>query len=184
MWSDIELARVRRAQRVAVLGPCGAGKSYLSGQLGARLGLPVVHLDAEYWQPGWKAPDPGWWATRAAALRAAERWVIDGNYLDSLDARLDRAEVAVVLDYRRRVHVPRMLWRVARTYGRVRGDMARGCPEQVDLEFFRYTWAFRKAQLPRIIRAVTHRGPRLLAVWLSHPRETAQWLTALGAARP
>lgn len=181
MWSDIELARVRRAQRIAVLGPCGAGKSFMARALGERLGLPVVHLDAEYWQPGWREPDAGAWATRAAAIRAEQRWIIDGNYLDSLDARLDRADVAVVLDYRRRVHVPRMLWRVASTYGRVRSDMAEGCPEQVDLEFFRYTWTYRKARLPRIIRAVSNRGPRLLAVTLGHPNEAQRWLTALDA---
>lgn len=39
-----------------MLGPCGAGKSILATQLGKRLDLPVIHLDSEYWRPGWIEP--------------------------------------------------------------------------------------------------------------------------------
>ena len=40
-------------QRIVIIGSGGAGKSTLAQQLGARLDLPVIHLDALYWQPGW-----------------------------------------------------------------------------------------------------------------------------------
>lgn len=43
-------------ERILVLGPCGAGKSTLAAQLGKRLDLPVIHLDSEYWRPGWVEP--------------------------------------------------------------------------------------------------------------------------------
>ena len=45
-------------ERILVLGPCGAGKSTPAVKLGAKLGLPVIHLDKEYWRPGWVEPDP------------------------------------------------------------------------------------------------------------------------------
>ena len=33
-------------------GP-GAGKSTLARALGARAGLPVIHIDPIHWMPGW-----------------------------------------------------------------------------------------------------------------------------------
>ena len=45
------------AKRILILGCGGAGKSTLARRLGAATGLPVVHLDGLYWQPGWVAMD-------------------------------------------------------------------------------------------------------------------------------
>ena len=52
-------------QRVAIIGSCpkvyrfayGAGKSTLSKALGEKLKLPIIHLDAYYWQSGWQEVD-------------------------------------------------------------------------------------------------------------------------------
>ena len=45
----------------AIIGPSGAGKSTLARQLGAITGLPVVHLDREFWRAGWvPTPDAEW----------------------------------------------------------------------------------------------------------------------------
>src|SRR5690606_37268782 len=40
-------------QRIVILGCSGTGKSTLAQAIGARLGLPVVHLDSLFWKPGW-----------------------------------------------------------------------------------------------------------------------------------
>ena len=39
-------------QRVLVIGISGAGKSTFSRALAARTGLPLIHLDKEFWRPG------------------------------------------------------------------------------------------------------------------------------------
>ncbi len=40
-------------KRLAIVGCAGAGKSTLARLLGQILGLPVFHLDALFWRPGW-----------------------------------------------------------------------------------------------------------------------------------
>lgn len=176
--TSLDPALIRRADRIAVLGPCGAGKSTLTRALADRLDLPAVHLDAEYWQPGWVEPDRGWFDGHIAALHARPRWVIDGNFTTWLPRRLDRTDVAILLDYPRRVHMWRVLRRIAGSYGRVRPDMAPGCPEQIDVEFLRYTWTHRREQLPPILAALAAR-PDVPVITLRHPRAAARLLRRL-----
>ena len=62
-------------------------------------GLPLIHLDKEFWQPGWvQTPRPEWRA-KVAELAAGERWIMDGNYDSSLDLRLPRADTVLWFDY-------------------------------------------------------------------------------------
>ena len=50
---SLEYRDTRGMRRALVIGSGGAGKSTLARELGARAGLPVVHLDRLYWRPGW-----------------------------------------------------------------------------------------------------------------------------------
>jgi adenylate kinase family enzyme len=110
--------------------------------------LPVVHLDKEYWRAGWIEPEPQEWTAQVEELIARPRWVMDGNYGGTLGRRLERTQLVVNLDYQRGVFFPRMVWRLLRNWGRTRPDMAEGCTERFDLEFWRYTWRYRIDVLP------------------------------------
>ena len=46
-------------QRILVIGGPGAGKSTLASRLAGRLDLPLIHLDREYFGPGWAMPSEG-----------------------------------------------------------------------------------------------------------------------------
>src|SRR5262245_42711291 len=88
-------------QRVLVIGISGAGKSTFARELAQRSGLPLIHLDREFWQPGWKiTPEPEW-RSKVAALAAREAWIMDGGYSASLDLRLPRADTVIWFDYPR-----------------------------------------------------------------------------------
>ena len=85
-------------RRVVVTGLAGSGKSTLSLALGARTGLPVIHLDLEFWKPGWTPPSEAEWRERQSRVLAAEAWIADGNYRETLDLRVGLADTVIVLD--------------------------------------------------------------------------------------
>ena len=44
-------------RRWLILGAGGAGKSRLAREMAELLGLPVIHLDRHFWNPGWVETD-------------------------------------------------------------------------------------------------------------------------------
>lgn len=88
----------RPGRRVVVTGLAGSGKSTLSVALGDRTGLPVIHLDLHFWKPGWVAPSETEWRAKQRDVLAGDAWIADGNYGETLDLRLERADCVVLLD--------------------------------------------------------------------------------------
>ncbi len=85
-------------RRVIVTGLAGSGKSTFSLALAAKTGLPVIHLDLYFWKPGWVAPSETEWREKQYGVLAGDSWIADGNYHETLDLRLERADTVVFLD--------------------------------------------------------------------------------------
>jgi adenylate kinase family enzyme len=138
-------------QKVAIIGSCGAGKSTLAVNLGKKLNLPVIHLDAYYWQSGWQETDAQEWLQIQQELIKGNSWIIDGNYSNTLDIRLAAADTVIWLDFNRYL----CLWRVCQRYlkylGKTRPDMAANCPERLNREFMQYVWNFPRVHRSKII---------------------------------
>ena len=145
------------SDRIAIIGISGSGKTRLARELGAHLGLPVVHMDALFWREDWQAvPEAEYLAAHAQAV-SGERWIIEG-YVDAAMAdRLRRADQVIFLD------PPGWLcaWRVIGRW-----------------------WTHRRAARPALPAAALERlGLRFL--WTVASRaERAAILSALRAAEP
>jgi len=108
-------------RRVNVKGTSGSGKSTFAEELGRRLEVPYVELDALHHGPNWSEPSAEEFQARVrAAMEAApEGWVIDGNYESKLgDTVLGAADTIVWLDLPFRLKARRLL---RRTRHRIRG---------------------------------------------------------------
>ena len=165
-------------RRVLVIGSGGAGKSTFARALGARTGLPVVHLDARYWQPGWREPDKAAWRAEVDALIGGDAWILDGNYGGTLDRRLAACDTAVFLDLPRLTCLRRVLGRWWRHRGRTRPDMREGCPERLSGAFLRWIWAYPARHRPQVLRRLDAVADRCRVVVLRSPAEVERFLAA------
>ena len=139
-------------QRILVMGSSGSGKSTFAQRLSAITGIPMVSVDALFWRPGWVEPDRAEFRERLAEAARQPRWIMDGNYLSHLvELRRDACDSVIWFDLPRWICMLGILTRIATSYGRVRPEMAEGCPENIDLEFLRYVWTFREQQRPKLL---------------------------------
>jgi adenylate kinase family enzyme len=163
--------------RVLVIGPCGAGKSTLSTELGRRLNLPVFHMDQLNWNPGWVESGKDEIRDKLAGIVATDRWLIDGTYGGTLGERLVRADAVVYLDYPIRLCVARLLRRIWTYRGRTRPDMTEGCPERVDLGFLFYLMRWNSGPRLRMESKLT--GHEAKIIRLRSPDELQRWADSL-----
>jgi adenylate kinase family enzyme len=164
-------------RRVLVIGSPGAGKSTFAAALARRTGLELIHLDRHYWRAGWTEPDPAEWAEEVARLTAREAWVMDGNYGGTLALRLARADTVIWLDFPVWLCLWRIIRRAVRYRGRVRPDMAQGCPERLEWEFVSYTARFPWSGRRRIVEKLPLFNGTL--VHLRRPSEGKRFLAGL-----
>lgn len=162
--------------RVVVLGSSGAGKSTFSRQLGALLGLPVIHLDAHFWRTGWVEPIRKDWAAQQLDLIQAPRWIMDGNYGGTLAIRLGVADTIIFIDLPHTLCLWRVLKRRVMYHGRSRPDMPAGCPEAIDWEFIRWTWRYPYDKRPMLLRKLAALRATKQIIELRSTRAVKQFL--------
>ena len=166
-------------KRVAVIGSGGAGKSTLARQLGALLGIEVIHLDALFWKPGWVETPASEWLRIVEELAKREAWIIDGNYSGTLAPRLAAADTIILLDFPRRVCLWRVIKRRFEYIGRSRPDMAPGCQEKLDLTFLRWIWAYPSRSRPRVMAMIAESSEGGRIIQLRNSLEVERFLKDL-----
>lgn len=142
-------------EKIAIFGCGGAGKSTLARQLGARLGLPVVHLDAEFWRPGWVMTPLDEEIARQSQIVAGPRWIVDGNYGATIEIRLAAADTVIYLDFPRWLCLCRIVRRRIQYARQTRPDMGAGCRERLTLDFIQWVWNYRRANRPGVMQRLT-----------------------------
>lgn len=170
-------------RNVLIIGAPGSGKSTLARTLGDRLGLRVIHFDQLFWRPDWTSrASEDLPAIVEEAIRD-DGWVFDGNNSRTLAQRATRADTLIWLDLPRAICMARILKRTALSYGRVRSDMADGCPERFDSTFLRWTWTFHSHSRPA--QAEFFRSTPIPSKHrLTSPAEVRRFLARLARASP
>lgn len=135
-------------KRVLFLGCAGSGKSTFSKILGEKLNIPVTHLDTLYWKPGWIEEEKEVFIKKQQEVIDQDQWILDGNYRDSLDLRLDRCDTIIYLDVSRIVSIFGIYKRYFTYKNKSRDSITAGCEEKIDKSFFNWVWHFKKKSRP------------------------------------
>jgi adenylate kinase family enzyme len=138
-------------KKIIILGSGGSGKSTFSRKLGETIKLPVYHLDAYFWRPGWIPTPNDEWDDFQKELIQKDEWIIDGNYGRTVEIRIKAADTIIYFDLSRWITTYRVIKRRIMYHGRTRPDLTEGCPEQLDWEFIKWVWNFKKNKRPGII---------------------------------
>src|SRR5689334_10630567 len=170
-------------QRILVMGSSGSGKSTFSKRLSDITGIPVVSVDALFWKPGWVESEKAEFHARLSAAAQQPRWIMDGNFTSHLvELRRDACDTLIWFDLSRATCMLGILKRIAKSYGRVRPEMAEGCPEEIDLEFFRYVWNFRGQQRPKLLAHFEGLRPGQTFITFTRRAQADRYLSDLASA--
>lgn len=162
-----------------VLGPSGSGKSTLSRKIGKILNIPIIHLDRNYWNPGWIHTPEKDWQIKVKELTSGEEWVMDGNYTSSLGLRAAAADTIVFIDIPRRLSYLRVFVRFLRFRGKTRPDLNEDCPEKIDWDFIQWIWDYPRTRKPIILRFLEKLGRTKDVYILHNQREINEFLKAI-----
>lgn len=158
-------------KRILVIGCPGAGKSTFARALRDRTGLPLWYLDQIWHRPDRTNVSREEFDVRLGELLQGPEWIIDGNYLRTLEVRLRASDTVFLLDYPTETCLEGARSRI----GTRREDLP-WVEEEFDPEFRQWIEDFGQDQLPEIYRLLDkYRGGREVYVFQSR-EEAAAWL--------
>lgn len=152
--------------RICILGNSGSGKSTLAKALGARLNLPVFHLDREFLRGNYESIPESDRIKKHKELIDKPNWVIDGNYSKLLlDDRAKKANLVIYLNVSRIKTIPRVLLR-SKTKGQDRETIPKDAkPGALSREFLKWTITYnRRKHLKLIQKLCNQEGADLLVL--------------------
>ena len=87
-------------KRVLVIGSPGAGKSTFARKLRDGTGLPLYYLDMVWHRSDRTNISREEFDQRLCEILEKDRWIVDGNYLRTLEMRLNACDTVFFLDTR------------------------------------------------------------------------------------
>lgn len=158
-------------KKVIVIGCPGAGKSTFSRKLRDTLHLPLYYLDQIWHKPDRTTVSQQEFDLRLQEILQKDCWILDGNYLRTLEPRLALCDTVFFLDY----PLKDCLAGAESRIGKVREDLP-WVETELDPEFKQWILDFPKDQRPKICELLhTYRQGREIVVFTSRQQAQEYW---------
>jgi len=150
-------------KKIIVIGCPGAGKSVFARELKKITGLPLHHLDLLWHREDATHISREEFDLRLDQILQEEAWIVDGNYLRTMEMRLAACDTVFLLDYPLEVCLTGAESRV----GTKREDLP-WVEKEFDEEFQQWIKDFPQNQLPLVYELIEkYRAGRTVVVFKS-----------------
>lgn len=132
-------------KKIVVIGCPGAGKSTFARRLREMTGLPLYYLDQIWHKADRTTVSKEEFDAKLREIIRQDSWIIDGNYLRTMENRLEACDTVFFLDYPLEICLEGAKARI----GTVREDMP-WVETEFDEEFRQWILDFPEDQIPVI----------------------------------
>lgn len=161
--------------KILILGNAATGKSTLAKLLGDLLDMPVFHLDVHMMTLNGKQKSKTERYECVRQMLSNEKWIIESNWIDILDLRIDAADTVVFIEQSKLV----CLWRVLKRYLLRTGPSSAiiGCKYGISLSFIKLILIdFDRKLKPYIFRRIGEHSEHLNIFIIKSTIQDFQWL--------
>ena len=134
-----------KMKKIVVIGCPGAGKSTFARRLREMTGLPLYYLDQIWHKADRTTVSKEEFDAKLREIIRQDSWIIDGNYLRTMENRLEACDTVYFLDYPLEICLEGAKARI----GTVREDMP-WVETEFDEEFRQWILDFPEDQIPVI----------------------------------
>lgn len=160
--------------KAIVIGSPGAGKSTFARKLRDMTGLPLYYLNMLWHRPDQTNISKEAFDTRLGEMLKTDKWIIDGNYLRTLEMRLRECDTVFLMDYPLEVCISGAESRI----GKQREDLP-WVESEFDEEFKQWIIDFPQNQLPQIYELLSqYRESRNIVIFRSR-KEAEEYLEGM-----
>lgn len=153
-------------KKIIVIGCPGSGKSTFARTLHKKTGIPLYHLDMMYWNADKTTVDRSVFLERLSEVLCKDSWIVDGNYLSSMDMRMAASDTVIFLDYGRELCISG----VKQRRGKPRDDMP-WVENEDDAEFLEFIENFRERQGPKIAELLDRYSDKNIIIFKNRDEE-------------
>ena len=132
-------------KKIIIIGCPGSGKTYFAKELAEILNKKVFHMDNLYWNKDRTHISRDELVGIIDEIMEQSDWIIDGNYISTIEQRIKRADTIFYFDYSTEDCLEGIKSRVG-----VKRDDIPWIESELDADFEKFVLDFRKETAPKI----------------------------------
>lgn len=159
--------------KAIVIGCPGSGKSTFARKLSKYMNIPLCYLDRLNWNSDKTTVTREVFDKRLSEVMQKDEWIIDGNYMRTMEIRMAKADVIYIFDLPTDI----CLDGVRERLGKKHEDLP-WIETETDNDFINFIKNFRTESLPKIYE-LTEKYSNIKTVVFKSRQDTEKYLQAI-----